>query len=279
MKKIIIISILIIFLITAFSPIISVGLTINTKTTESNDDIQKLDGVDLTVEYFYGWWSPAPWFDNMDYAASAFCLRNNGDYFEGVCNITTKVYKIYSNLSENETDVRYSNKDYIPQGSFNSFHYDCWVDSEQPVFWRIEITSNIEETNYENNVITIPNQLGVTIDGYVYKEDVSGNKNPVKCALIKSNSDMNNQEFYYVTDSKGYYCIKIPKNPELGPFKYTISATILGIEPKEKIQLTEPLDGFEYTQNNFTFKAKSRNVIRNFFNLFESFFQRFSFIK
>jgi len=231
------------------------------------------DEVDLTCEFFYGWWSPAPMFEWGEYACAAFGLTNLGGYYEGDYEITVSIYKINSDLTENKTAENVIRGHDILTGSFNHLHSHCRIDSEEPINWRIEINSDIQESNLSNNIITVPNQLGVTIEGHVYKQELNGENTPQKYALIKYDSDVYSKYLYFATNSDGHYCLKLPKNPNLGPYEYTINVTTTGINPKTQEKVTEPLDGFGYTQLDFIFKAKSRGVhymlLDLIFNLFK----------
>jgi len=256
-------------LVTIFSAM-SVSATMGQLQTATKIDFTIISGdddgdgngeVDFAIDELLAWWSPAPWFEDHEYLCHDLQIINVGAPCYEWGKLSIYYYAIEPNGHENEMFGGKEGKNW-PKG-FITREVSLWKFNtiKKPVQLRVEITTDLPESNLENNVKTVDVGYGVTIDGRVYSQDSNGENHPAD-GLVFCNSDTSLLSLYLSSthphpDYKGYYQICAPKKPGAAPFRYSLIAQITtedGI--KTQMKKTEPLDDFDYTQVDFIFKTK-----------------------
>ena len=205
---------------------------------------------------------------------SLICLNIEIDYigdFDNTqdYNFITKVYAIYPD--GREILVKTSN-DYF--GTF-FMPYLGWMFSrnidEKPVSVRVQFETNHPEENIENNQKTVTVSSGITVHGYSYLKDRSGNLNPsytyVNIKAEESHFFINYFEGKAHPDWDGYYYVYAPL---ISGYTYPIKGRVHGTSKS----ITKHIENAEENQVyslDFTFSEKNKPIRQNYFNIFNRF--------
>jgi hypothetical protein len=233
---------------------------------------------DFSITHFKAWFSG--FIDDDKYVSYAYKIENIGDgcYVTGYVKI--KLYYVYPDHEKCYTKAsHYFNNTYIrehfliqlfKQFTLSYSNYSC------PGL-RLEIETNIEESNTENNIVYEDFIDGTTFCGQVYVKDFNGNKQTAELAKITASSEFDTWDFSYCVGgdqfgSHDWYTLTAPKDPNKPAYEYEVTARISLLQKKTKI--TEPLEGLSYKEIDFTFGPKNRPR-----TIFENLFERFPILK
>jgi len=251
---------------------------------ENNTKINTMTNgkLDFEISGFIAWWSPVPEFYDAGYRCISILIKNIGDEYNSFLKwewINVSIYHVYT---DHERVVEYQNmtsqtftifKDAFMYGSW---HSTPWPNSKKPEKLRINITTSIEEKNYDNNEATVVVGKGVTINGNVYEQINNGDKKQIDEAHLICLAEEEHFLTFYDSCSVGkktgidYYTLCAPIKYDNESSVFNISAECsYGTQYKE----TEPLYGYDNTTLDFVFIKKARsnyksilNIIREKFN-------------
>lgn len=222
--------------------------------------------IDLNIESFLAWRSPAPspwgWGDTHDLFCTIISIKNvmgchitNNDWFY------IRIYQVYPDHEEiwiNETyifeDHAEITKDYMIYYQLKAWGFEI---SKKPIAVRAEIETSMPESNKENNELIISIRPGVAIWGYVYIKPLIGKMFPVGGAVVQCLADepIYPDNLYYEHfswSSNGFYLICAPVKPGDPPYKYTLRYRLGLLWRREKT--TEPMYENEDIQMDFVFR-------------------------
>jgi hypothetical protein len=255
-------------------PLLFIGLllapSVNSLESKKVDETNNINNeVDLVVTGD-GWWSPAPWEEELDIIGHNYRIKNIGDEYRYPLRVNLSIFFIYTDREEIYVKNGGVKIDRIWE-DWEKRGYGIAFRKEKPEKIRYEVETTAPESNTHNNNITIKVDYGVTIYGNAYSKGIGG-KSPIDDGLVRCNSDISPSTFNIYLDGlypDGSYLISAPKKPDSPSFKYTIKAQIGFSDLRTRIKLTNKLDEFEYAKIDFAFCFNIRSV-----NSIESIFQR-----
>jgi len=259
---------LVIFVIILFIGLLLTPSINSLELKEVNETININNEIDLVV-FGNGWWSPAPWEEVEDIVGHNYKIKNIGDEYRYPLRVNLSIFFIYSDREETYVKNSGAKIDRIWE-DWEMRGYGIAFRKEKPEEIRYEVETTAPESNKENNIITVKVDYGVTIYGNVYRNDISGEKHPIKDGIVRCNSDIIPSTFNIYLDGlypDGSYIISAPKKANSPTFKYTLKAQIGFSDLRTRIKRFTDLDEFEYAKIDFNygFNIRSANSMDRIF--------------
>jgi len=238
-------------------------------TNDEHDNNEKTGELDLAIEDFYSWRIPYfPVYEYGDYLCYKYNLSNVGDFYIGEGYAKAYITFIFSDGEEiTVLDHTHFFNNYIKKGTLRGV--GRFGGDIIPEKIKLEIISDMPESNTDNNVKTVTVTKGVTLSANVYEKKPNGEEKPCEHAVFNCDSDIEgyyNIDYFYLF---GSYWIFTPKNPDMPAFEYTLKIKTFF---KEIIQKTPPVEEMEYYQTDDIILSRTGNTQIN--NLL-----RFSFLQ
>lgn len=245
--------------------VIGMFISIDAKNLSNKTAKNDLE-VDFIIHNYCAYWSPAPDIPGSEYFDVEFIIKNIGDEYDGHGVLSIVTTYIYENGTTEEWPASVTANNWS-KGYINFFGQGG-IEETCPKNVKVEIETTLPESNIDNNKVIIDIYQGVTIEGVAYEKDSNGNLVVVPYPSLETDSDIDIETLSDIKkyDRNGNFVLTAPKNPDKGPYEYTISST----KANTKKVKTEPLDEFEYLEMDFIIEetSKSRNKFLRFFDIF-----------
>ena len=249
--------------------------------SQPNEKITSGD-LDLAVKHLKAWYSPFPpveGYEDYRYGCYCYSVRNIGDEYFGSGYIKINLYYVYADGENkyNKLDIEFEDinirlnemiQEWWLFGAVNS-EFDC-------IGIRIEVLTDLPDSNPDNNVLYVDFQEGITVCGNVTEKGLfRKEKELVDIADITIDSEYDNSGFNY-----GFGTVQIyehdwftqvsPKNPDTPAYEYKLTAQI-SMFGKKQTKYTDPLEEMDYRDMYFNFiKIKSRDTIPFFLRILDN---------
>jgi len=265
------------------SKIIECSYADNKKSTEDDG----FTFFDVAV-YASCWWSPITWWE-PDEGDGLKCYNVYIDFRgtpkeSGIVEI--KIYWLYSDKPEEfiKTESYYFGG-IIKWDLGKLMGYES--TEEKPIGLRVEAKTLLSEITKENNKANANLEMGVTIDGYLYEKDSSGNVKPLNDQYVSVLSHwlFYTSEYYIAPSSQkfgniswwddGYYFLVAPSKPGNTPCRYLIKST--SNHSETIIRRTDELYAFENTTMDDIVFTHSKE--KNFSNMFPKTLEKYPILK